>query len=272
MRSGFRPQGGVSAATELRHARRTARGGAEKSRTNSRAWTFSAGASAALWGVGTEHRYPAPYDSRAGFFAAFATVGPAAEVRRSIGGGAARLELDAPVFGFSDRSLLRNEDRPDRRSTHRPRRPAESFARLNGALTYCTRAARARRPALLLPLLASELPRRAAAARRVAEFLDRTFSLPRAAARWPMTLRRLAGVAARARRRRLLGRRRAARRPPTMAPCSTTCGANSILHYSYFAVAQVNWDSLGAHYRPIAVSAPNDVPVRARARTRCSHN
>jgi carboxyl-terminal processing protease len=30
------------------------------------------------------------------------------------------------------------------------------------------------------------------------------------------------------------------------------------LHYSYFAIAQVNWDSLGAYYRPIAVSAPND--------------
>jgi hypothetical protein len=31
------------------------------------------------------------------------------------------------------------------------------------------------------------------------------------------------------------------------------------LHYSYFTVTRVNWDSLGAYYRPIAVSAPNDV-------------
>jgi carboxyl-terminal processing protease len=30
------------------------------------------------------------------------------------------------------------------------------------------------------------------------------------------------------------------------------------LHYSYFAVANVNWDSLGKHYRPMAVSAPTD--------------
>jgi C-terminal processing protease CtpA/Prc len=30
------------------------------------------------------------------------------------------------------------------------------------------------------------------------------------------------------------------------------------LHYSYFAIANVNWDSVGAYYRPIAVSAPND--------------
>ena len=30
------------------------------------------------------------------------------------------------------------------------------------------------------------------------------------------------------------------------------------LHYSYFDLAQVNWDSLGAYYRPIALSAPND--------------
>jgi C-terminal processing protease CtpA/Prc len=31
------------------------------------------------------------------------------------------------------------------------------------------------------------------------------------------------------------------------------------LHYSYFAVTKVNWDSIGAHYRPVAVSAPNDL-------------
>ena len=30
------------------------------------------------------------------------------------------------------------------------------------------------------------------------------------------------------------------------------------LHYSYFEIDKVNWDSLGAYYRPIAVSAPND--------------
>jgi len=31
------------------------------------------------------------------------------------------------------------------------------------------------------------------------------------------------------------------------------------LHYSYFGVTRVNWDSLGKVYRPIAVSASNDV-------------
>ena len=31
------------------------------------------------------------------------------------------------------------------------------------------------------------------------------------------------------------------------------------LHYSYFALKPVSWDSLGAHYRPLAVAAPNDV-------------
>jgi len=30
------------------------------------------------------------------------------------------------------------------------------------------------------------------------------------------------------------------------------------LHYSYFSIANVNWDSLGAYYRPTALSAPND--------------
>ena len=31
------------------------------------------------------------------------------------------------------------------------------------------------------------------------------------------------------------------------------------LHYSYFALKPVDWDSLGAHYRPLAVAAKNDV-------------
>ena len=30
------------------------------------------------------------------------------------------------------------------------------------------------------------------------------------------------------------------------------------LHYSYFSLADVNWDSLGAHYRPLATSAATD--------------
>lgn len=30
------------------------------------------------------------------------------------------------------------------------------------------------------------------------------------------------------------------------------------LHYSYFSIANVDWDSLGAHYRPLAVAAPDD--------------
>ena len=30
------------------------------------------------------------------------------------------------------------------------------------------------------------------------------------------------------------------------------------LHYSYFALRGVNWDSVGAHYRPNAVAAKND--------------
>jgi hypothetical protein len=31
------------------------------------------------------------------------------------------------------------------------------------------------------------------------------------------------------------------------------------LHYSYFALKPVSWDSLGAHYRPLAVAAKNDM-------------
>jgi hypothetical protein len=129
----FRPQSGVSAATE-----RVMQGGLRaatlRNLGDGRAWTFSAGASAALWGVGTEHWYPAPYDSRAGFFAAFATVGPAAEVRRTIGGGAARLELDAPVFGFSDRTYSETKSNQTPLDVRRVG-PGELRA-LNGALTY----------------------------------------------------------------------------------------------------------------------------------------
>jgi hypothetical protein len=129
----FRPLSGVNAATE-RVMQGGLRAAAMRSFGDNSAWTVSAGASAGLWGVGTEHRYPEPYASRAGFFAAFATVGPAAELRRAIAAGAARLELDAPVFGFSDRSYSVTK-------TNQPvldiRRVGPSELRaLNGALSY----------------------------------------------------------------------------------------------------------------------------------------
>jgi hypothetical protein len=129
----LRPQGDVNQATEL-VMQGGLRGAALRSVGDDRGWTFSAGASAGLWGIGTEHRYPAPYESRAGFFAAFATVGPAAELRRPFLGGAARLELDAPVFGFSDRSYSETKTDQPLWDLHRVG-PREMRA-LNGALTY----------------------------------------------------------------------------------------------------------------------------------------
>ncbi len=100
---------------------------------DSRAWTFSAGASAAAWAIDTDHRYADPDASHAGFIATFATLGPAVSVRRAIGGGAAQLELDAPLFGFSDRSYSVAQDQ----SVFDLRRigPREIGA-VNGAITY----------------------------------------------------------------------------------------------------------------------------------------
>ena len=129
----FRPQSGVNAASE-RVMQGGLRAAAMRAVGVGNAWTFSAGASAGLWGIGTEHRYPPPYDSRAGFFDAFATVGPAMELRRPVAGGTARLEVDAPLFGFSDRSYsVTKTDQPlfDVRRIG----PGELRA-LNGAISY----------------------------------------------------------------------------------------------------------------------------------------
>lgn len=129
----FRPQSGVNAATET-----VMQGGLRAAvlRTlgDAGAWTVAAGGAAALWGVGTVHWYPAPYASRAGFFAGFATFGPAAQVRRSIGDGAAQLELDAPVFGFSDRTYSETKSSQTPLDIRRIG-PAELRA-LNGTLSY----------------------------------------------------------------------------------------------------------------------------------------
>ena len=129
----LRPQTGVNGATE-RVMQGGLRAAAMRSVRDTHAWTFSAGASGGLWGFGTEHRYPEPYASRAGFFAAFATVGPAVELRRAIGTGAAQLDLDAPLFGFSDRSYSETKSGQPLLDFRRVG-PGELRA-LNGALTY----------------------------------------------------------------------------------------------------------------------------------------
>ncbi len=74
-----------------------------------------------------------------------------------------------------------------------------------------------------------------------------------------MRLRRIAAVAAAA----LLA---AACSESLVGPTATTDYGSMFddlwhqfdLHYSYFALAGVNWDSLGKHYRPLAVSASDD--------------
>ncbi len=98
-----------------------------------RGWTVSAGASASAWAIDTDHQYSDPDASRAGFLATFAAVGPAVAVRRAIAGGAAQFALDAPLFGFSDRSYSVAQDQ----SVFDLRRigPRELGA-LNGVLTY----------------------------------------------------------------------------------------------------------------------------------------
>ena len=129
----FRPQSGVSASTEnvLQGELRAA---ALRTLNGDRAWTFSAGAAASVRVVGTEHWYPAPYDSRAGFVAGFATVGPSAQVRRSIGDGTAQLELDAPVFGFSDRTY--SETKSNQTPLDIRRVGPGELRTLNGAVSY----------------------------------------------------------------------------------------------------------------------------------------
>jgi hypothetical protein len=129
----LRPQSNVNDATE-RVMQGGLRAAVMRNFGDSRGWTLSTGASAGLWGVGTEHFYPAPFESRAGFYAAFATAGPAAELRRPILGGNARLELDAPIFGFSDRSYSETKSNQPLWNVHRVG-PQELRA-LNGALTY----------------------------------------------------------------------------------------------------------------------------------------
>jgi hypothetical protein len=99
----FRPQDGLIAASE-----RVAEGGARLhvARRFGEVDGFAvwAGATAGIDAVGTEHRYSDPSGSRASFFAAFATLGPAFVIERRIGGGCARLSADAPLAGLVDRS------------------------------------------------------------------------------------------------------------------------------------------------------------------------
>jgi hypothetical protein len=99
-----------------------------------RGWMLSAGASATLWGVGTEHRYSDPDQSRAGFFAAFAAVGPAVELRRALVGGAAQFEIDAPMFGFSDRSY--SVATSDQGSFNMRRVGPRELGAVNGSISY----------------------------------------------------------------------------------------------------------------------------------------
>jgi hypothetical protein len=99
----FRPQNASIDANE-----RVMQGGVRvatmRSVGDSRGWMLSGGASAGIWGLNTVHQYSDPEGSQASFLAAFATVGPAVSVRRAIAGGSAQVQLDVPLFGFSDRS------------------------------------------------------------------------------------------------------------------------------------------------------------------------
>ena len=129
----LRPQNNVNEATE-RVMQGGLRAGVMRNFGDSRGWTFSAGASAGLWGAGTEHFYPEPFASRAGFYAAFVAAGPAASLRHPLFGGNAGLELDAPVFGFSDRSY--SETKSDQPLWDIRRIGPQELRALNGALTY----------------------------------------------------------------------------------------------------------------------------------------
>lgn len=128
----YRPQSGGIDASE-----RVLQGGLRAATLRSfgdyRGWTFSAGASATVWGVGTEHQYSDPDQSHAGFFTGFAAAGPAAALRRALGGGAAQLEIDAPMFGFSDRSYSVATDQGS--FTLRRVGPRELGA-VNGSISY----------------------------------------------------------------------------------------------------------------------------------------
>lgn len=128
----FRPQDASIDANE-RVLQGSVRVASMRSIGDTRAWTFSAGVSGAAWGIDNQHQYADPEGSRAGFFAAFATIGPALAVRRAIAGGAAQFAIDAPLFGFSDRSYSVAADQ----SVFDLRRigPREIGA-WNGALTY----------------------------------------------------------------------------------------------------------------------------------------
>src|SRR5690348_16894470 len=87
----FRAQGGAIATSEhvmqgggrLGVLRRVAGDGE---------WRVSAGAALGLSVIGTDHQYSDPSGSRASFFAAFGTLGPAANLERRLGGGSARVD------------------------------------------------------------------------------------------------------------------------------------------------------------------------------------
>ncbi|HEV8449104.1 MAG TPA: hypothetical protein VGQ44_19890 [Gemmatimonadaceae bacterium] len=129
----LRPQSNVNESTE-RVMQGGLRAAALRTVADAYGWSFSAGATAGLWGMATEHRYPAPYDSRAGFFAAFAAAGPAAQARRPILGGLAQLEVDAPVFGFSNRAY--SETKTGQPLWNVQRVGPRELRALDGALTY----------------------------------------------------------------------------------------------------------------------------------------
>jgi hypothetical protein len=98
----FRPQDGLVAASE-RVSQGDARLSALRRVAGHGAWSASAGATLGFSVIGTEHRYSDPSGTRASFFAAFATIGPAANLERRIHDGSARFELDAPFAGIVDR-------------------------------------------------------------------------------------------------------------------------------------------------------------------------
>jgi len=99
----FRPQDGLIAASE-RVSQGDARLSVLRRAIRNAEWSASAGATVGFSVIGTEHRYSDLSETNASFFAAFATVGPAATVERYIAGGSARFELDAPFAGVVDRA------------------------------------------------------------------------------------------------------------------------------------------------------------------------
>jgi hypothetical protein len=129
----LRPRDGAVDASE-RVLQGAFRAALLRSYGDSRGWMLSAGAAATAWGLGTEHRYDDPDQSRAGFGAVFAAVGPAAQLRRALGGGVAQFDIDAPLFGFSDRSY--SVVTSDQGSFNLRRVGPRELGAVNGAVSY----------------------------------------------------------------------------------------------------------------------------------------